>query len=236
MTPRRKAAPASPPAPPPLPAQGPADGLIEGHVDLVARGLVLGWARGPDPGRPCRVAVTLDGVVLGEALADIFRRDLLQAGIGHGHYAFAARLRAPRPEGRYALRLRGPDGQTLEGSMTGGVVDAPAPEARPPLTVEDLLARGDRWRAEDVLGRLECLAPAANLARMGPARFVDCCYRFVLGRWPGAHEADPPAAALAEGRLDAETLLRTMLASPERAGMDAPPPSPYDAGFPFLPG
>lgn len=217
------------------PGAGNAAGMIEGHVDQVARGLVLGWARGARNSRPCRVAVLLDGVVLGEAVAGLFRRDLLQAGIGHGHHAFAARLRVALPAGEHALRLRGADGGTAgEGTIGEGTVAVPEPETRRPLTVEDLLARGDRWRAEDVAGRIDCLALEANLLRMGATRFVECCYRFALGRWPHAHESAPPAGALQAGTLAPDALMRTMLASPERAGIDEPPPSPYDPSFPFV--
>lgn len=198
-------------------------------MDRVADGVALGWARDAEAGRPCRVAVVLAGRVLGEAFADAFRPDLLLLGIGHGHHAFAVRLRAPLPRGVHRLQLRGPDGE----ETVGDAVDAPEPAPLPPVPVTALLSRGDQWRAADVLAGVACLAPEANLAAMGPARFVDCCYRFVLGRWPGAHEAAPTVESLGAGSLAAAELLRIMLASPERQALDAPLASPYDAAFPF---
>jgi glycosyltransferase involved in cell wall biosynthesis len=62
---------------------------MEGHLDWVDRHVVRGWAWYPgEPARRARVAVLVDGVRVGAALADQFRDDLLAGSIGDGHASF----------------------------------------------------------------------------------------------------------------------------------------------------
>ncbi len=62
---------------------------MEGHLDWADRHIVRGWAWHRDePGRRARVAVLVDGVPHGEAVADRFRDDLLAGGISDGHVSF----------------------------------------------------------------------------------------------------------------------------------------------------
>lgn len=71
-----------------------AKSTIEGFVDGVTAGEVVGWAQ--DTGRPQRrvhIVALADGVVIAETLADLPRNDLLTAGKGDGRYGF--RLRIP---------------------------------------------------------------------------------------------------------------------------------------------
>ena len=59
-----------------------------GHLDVVKFGLALGWCAAMDNDEPVEVELLADGVVLGSAKADVFRADLLDAGIGNGCHAF----------------------------------------------------------------------------------------------------------------------------------------------------
>jgi hypothetical protein len=62
---------------------------LEGCLDEASRGRVRGWARDLDrPGRPVQLQIVADGLVLCEVVADMFRADLLAAGIGDGRHAF----------------------------------------------------------------------------------------------------------------------------------------------------
>jgi hypothetical protein len=62
---------------------------IEGCLDEASRGWVRGWAVDRDmPGQPVQLQIVVDGVVLCEVVADMFRADLLAAGIGDGRHAF----------------------------------------------------------------------------------------------------------------------------------------------------
>jgi hypothetical protein len=64
--------------------------LLDGHVDVVSRGWVKGWARDlRAPGRRVEVQVCDNGVVVGAIRADGLRADLVEAGIGDGCHSFA---------------------------------------------------------------------------------------------------------------------------------------------------
>jgi hypothetical protein len=63
---------------------------LDGHVDLVSRSHIHGWAHDPaQPGRRLDLLIWNDGVLLGATRADRLRPDLLQAGIGDGCHSFA---------------------------------------------------------------------------------------------------------------------------------------------------
>jgi hypothetical protein len=64
--------------------------LLDGHVDVVSRCWVQGWARDlAAPGRRVALQVWDNDVVIGAVRADRLRPDLVQAGIGDGCHAFA---------------------------------------------------------------------------------------------------------------------------------------------------
>ena len=113
--PKPKPAPA--PVTPPPPSQE-AVGDLAGSLDSVSRQRVTGWAQ--DPGHPARrvgLAVSIDGRVVGRLLADRFRSDLQQAGIGDGHHAFDFMLPKLSPFARHEVQLkREVDGRDLPGS------------------------------------------------------------------------------------------------------------------------
>lgn len=63
---------------------------IRGHLDRIGDGAARGWAF--DPSRPEQrlgVSILADGRVIASGVADQFRQDLLDAGLGDGRYAFA---------------------------------------------------------------------------------------------------------------------------------------------------
>jgi len=67
---------------------------IEGFVDQVRAGEIIGWAC--DPGRPDRrvlIVALAEGKVIAETLADLPRKDLVNLGKGDGRHGF--RLRIP---------------------------------------------------------------------------------------------------------------------------------------------
>ena len=66
---------------------------IEGFVDSVRSGEIKGWAFDPNqPSRRVHVVARFEGKVVGEALADLSRRDLIQKGPGDGRHAFNLKL------------------------------------------------------------------------------------------------------------------------------------------------
>jgi hypothetical protein len=63
---------------------------LQGHLDLVRRDIVEGWAWEPtNPGAPVALRIFDQGVVIGEIVADRYRRDLEDAGIGDGRHSFS---------------------------------------------------------------------------------------------------------------------------------------------------
>jgi glycosyltransferase involved in cell wall biosynthesis len=90
-----------------------------GHLDLVRRERIAGWARDEDePGRPVLLRILDNGVPLAEVLADRLRDDLKAAGIGGGRHAFS--LTVPgglAPDTRHLIEVqRVDDGRVLFGS------------------------------------------------------------------------------------------------------------------------
>jgi glycosyltransferase involved in cell wall biosynthesis len=62
---------------------------VEGHHDSATSEEIAGWAIDrSNPRKRLRVLILCDGVVVDETLADRFRADLLDAGIGDGYHAF----------------------------------------------------------------------------------------------------------------------------------------------------
>jgi autotransporter-associated beta strand protein len=62
---------------------------VRGFVDRTGPGQVVGWVQLPDrPDAPLCVDILAAGRLIGCALANVYRRDLLDAGIGHGRYGF----------------------------------------------------------------------------------------------------------------------------------------------------
>jgi hypothetical protein len=79
---------------------------FEGYIDRVVDGVVHGWCwqRGLD--QPVWVDVTIDAHLAGSALADLFRPDLAQVGIGHGCHGFKTDVSGFIRTGLEVVRVR----------------------------------------------------------------------------------------------------------------------------------
>ncbi|MGB7099542.1 MAG: Hint domain-containing protein, partial [Xanthobacteraceae bacterium] len=65
-------------------------GTLRGHVDLVSTACITGWAQNLEhPEAPVCLNVFVGGRLIGEVLANRYREDLKQAGVGSGHHSFA---------------------------------------------------------------------------------------------------------------------------------------------------
>lgn len=205
--------------------------LIQGQIDhLTPAGIVTGWVRDARSQLACLVQIRLAGAVLAEAVADLFRPDLLRAGQGHGHYGFRAQLRQALPPGPCRVELHLPE----TGTTAPMPLRVPPPLPAGPVRVEALLARPDGWSTQDLLDHPACLDMAASHAALGTPRFVDAVFRFVFARWPIAAEARMNTESLAAGRITPAGLLAECLSSRERAGMPPGLPHPFAADFAFL--
>jgi hypothetical protein len=80
---------------------------ISGHLDLCGPDLVEGWIHCPGTEEKPHLQVFIEGMLLGECIADRFRIDLKEAGVGDGHVAFSFRIPAGLPIRDYrSIRLR----------------------------------------------------------------------------------------------------------------------------------
>lgn len=61
---------------------------LDGHLDEVSHTKICGWARDPARDRPVRLRVFDNDVPIGEVIANRYRADLAEAGIGNGRHAF----------------------------------------------------------------------------------------------------------------------------------------------------
>jgi hypothetical protein len=70
-------------------ADGERIGALRGYIDEVSRHRVAGWAQAIDhPEAPVCLDLYADGELIGQALANRYRDDLVQAGIGGGCHGF----------------------------------------------------------------------------------------------------------------------------------------------------
>jgi hypothetical protein len=84
---------------------------ITGFVDGCDDGAVTGWAARAADTRPVQLEVLVDGVLVGEVTANLYREDLVKAGIGQGLHGFEFRLPdRVRSKTRYTVDVR--DAQT----------------------------------------------------------------------------------------------------------------------------
>jgi hypothetical protein len=62
---------------------------LRGHIDLVGQAGVAGWAQNIDhPDAPVCLDIYADGILIGRTLANRYRADLEQAGLGSGRHSF----------------------------------------------------------------------------------------------------------------------------------------------------
>ena len=107
-----------------------APGALAGQLDRVTRQSIAGWARdAATPDQPVRLLVIDNGLVLGEILADQYRSDLQEAGIGSGCHAYELLIPGGlSPTIRHVIEVvRVGDGAVLANAPW--VLDAMAPPA-----------------------------------------------------------------------------------------------------------
>jgi hypothetical protein len=213
------------PVPPPV---------FEGGLDGFTRdGFIAGWVCRPGVVARCHVRVLWEDEVLGEAVAESFRIDLLRAGKGLGHCGFFARLRRELPPGEhvFALVALPEDGGEIEVARDLPLLMPADPEIRAHLP--DSPRERPIWRDEDVLGHLAQFDLARHCREMGVDRFVDVVYRFALDRWADDSARGLYPSILEKASLTPEAFFSIILTSDERKGRQTPLPSPFDYRFPF---
>ena len=91
---------------------------LRGHVESVAGREAIGWAFDEcDPEAKLEIVVSVDGHELGRGLANQYRVDLIQAGLGDGRHGFRLSYPALTPISRHIFQIRrASDGTELPGS------------------------------------------------------------------------------------------------------------------------
>ena len=131
---------------------------IEGFVDHVRAGEIIGWAC--DPARPNRrvlIVASAEGKVVAEALADLPRKDLINLGKGDGRHGFRLRIPGDMSEAeRRSIRVEAV-AQPRNVLLQRGVVSFVPPAE--PIEAETLSASVDiqagfleRWSGADISG------------------------------------------------------------------------------------
>jgi autotransporter passenger strand-loop-strand repeat protein len=96
-------------------------GMVRGSVDLVSTNCIAGWAQNMDhPEAPVCLDIYAGGLLIGQVLANHYREDLEQAGIGSGRHSFEFMLPDGLAFAPGAVEVRRSlDGVTLEFSAEG---------------------------------------------------------------------------------------------------------------------
>ena len=88
--------------------------MLRGSLDAVHNGQCYGWASDPDSAGPLDVQVWVDGCLAGTALANRYRADLEQAGLGDGRAAFMIEIPEAMRDGRFhRLEARTSSGELI---------------------------------------------------------------------------------------------------------------------------
>jgi hypothetical protein len=90
---------------------------LEGYIDTIHDGWVLGWAWCHDqPLEPLEIRVLIDEREVCRVVADLYRADLERAGKGNGRHAFEVQLPGGLDDGQHVLRVVDARDRDLTGS------------------------------------------------------------------------------------------------------------------------
>lgn len=184
--------------------------MLKGSIDAVQNGHCYGWAMAPDTAEPIEVEVLVDGESIGRKLADGYRADLEQAGLGNSRLAFGIEVPEPLRDGRHhRIELRATDGRTIAVREAIQIV--------PKLTVAEFDRHGAWVDADDAAFERRL----ADLKRAGSVDAGDeVRLRFFRERgWLKLEQAVPHA------------LIDKVLADVEAAWRDLPPQRVWRRGL-----
>ena len=93
-------------------------GELRGYVDCICSNSISGWAQNTDyPEAPVCLDVYVGGCLVGQALANLYREDLMRAGVGSGHHAFTLEVPAKLSRSDTVQVRRSIDGTLLNRSQ-----------------------------------------------------------------------------------------------------------------------
>jgi hypothetical protein len=104
---------------------------LRGYIDVVTAQLIAGWAQNSDhPEAPVCLDIYAGGQLIGQTLANRYRQDLQQAGLGSGNYSFEFTLPVGLSFAPDAVEVR----LSLDGAILASSIEAQrmlAPRASP---------------------------------------------------------------------------------------------------------
>jgi glycosyltransferase involved in cell wall biosynthesis len=174
-----------------------------GNIERADRQGVQGWVRDDiDPTSPVSLVVSVDDEVVSRVLANVYRQDLEQAGLGNGRHGFLLKLDGLPPTIAHTVRISREDDST---EMPGSPIVIP-PTLRFDAEMQDHLAKmlADAETDEDLTERATFLAQQADrLLQMRADRRSNrpdrTGHRQFRSRWSGrgaAAEPERPPRAL----------------------------------------
>ena len=91
---------------------------LHGNIERADRNGIQGWVRDEtDPATPVSLLVAVDGQPVTRVLANVYRQDLEQAGLGNGRHGFLLKLDGLPPTSPHTIRVsREGEGDDVPGS------------------------------------------------------------------------------------------------------------------------
>ncbi len=174
-----------------------------GNIERVDRQGVQGWVRDEtDPTSPVSLVVSVDDEVVSRVLANVYRQDLEQAGLGNGRHGFLLKLDGLPPSIAHTVRIAREDDRT---EMPGSPIVIP-PTLRFDAEMQGHLAKmlADAETDEELTERAAFLAQQADrLLQLRADRRTNrpdrTGHRQFRSRWSGrgaAAEPERPPRAL----------------------------------------
>jgi hypothetical protein len=96
--------------------------MISGSIDKLTPQGAVGWIYRADAEMPTLLRAFLNGEVIGEAIADLYRADLHQVGLGDGHCGFEMPFGRPLSEAQLPFIKIKPEAIDLSLSLTGKTI------------------------------------------------------------------------------------------------------------------
>jgi hypothetical protein len=208
---------------------------FSGFIDTISStGYVEGWAiSNKNNFDAVPVCVLWEDKPIGIGIANLFRSDLLTAGVGHGWHAF--RIRVDHTfETQTTLRLLLVELRTTS-LIAMAELPCPATLSRKLPNVDSVLEESDLKVTDISSLALTKTAIDAFVARYGVEEFVACGYCYILGRPadPGGHRSY--TELISSGEMEPLVFLSILFNSTERRESKWPVLAPSDSGFIFAP-
>jgi hypothetical protein len=209
--------------------------ILRGGIDPIGAdrrlsGWVIGVGAATGARTPPLLHIAVNNAPAMTVTAERFRPELMAPPHCHGHYGFVLPLPASLPAGLVTLRI------TMAGEAGEIAGSCDLSPAGPPkdLVLQDILATPGRWTAADLLAMPAVLGLPAQVKKMGPARFIDALYLFVLERFPSKAELAARVTELERAWVAPEDMLRDLLTrESEFAERVSPLLCPFDFAYPF---